>query len=158
MPNGDGDLGFEIDDEYIPGLLAPEESLDDEELGEEIDGPGYSPLDRPLESFTWGVTAYEVHHHEPFDRRLARELPDFGADEGPGDGLGDVSDTDGELIDDQVGDRRSGRIVWLDQDGTDPSSDLLAADVGIDGAGASAEEAAIHTIPDDGYPNDIIDA
>jgi hypothetical protein len=82
---------------------------------------------------------------------LARELPDFGSQD-EGDGLGDTSDTDGELIDDQVGYRRSGRLVWQLQDSTDPSSDLLAADVGIDGAASSAEEAAIHTVSDDEGP------
>ena len=141
-----GDFG-DGPDEYVPGLLPPEESLDDEELGEDIEGPGYSPVDRPLASFSWGFTALEAGTHEPFDRRLAREIPDYVDD--VGDGLGDSSDTDGELIDDQVGLRRSGRLVWSIQDSTDPSSDLLATDVGIDGGAASAEEAAIHIVPDD---------
>ncbi|QGN33222.1 DUF5709 domain-containing protein [Microlunatus sp. Gsoil 973] len=148
-----GDLGFGGDDEYVPGLLAPEESLDDDELaddelGDDVEGPGYSPVDRPLESLGWGVTAYEARTHEPFDRRLAREVPDFGSEEDT-DGLGDATDTDGELIDDQVGYLRSGRLVWQPQDSADPSSDLLASDVGIDGAAASAEEAAIHIVPDE---------
>jgi hypothetical protein len=34
-------------------------------------------------------------------------------------------------------------------DELDPSSDYWATDAGIDGAGASAEEAAIHVVPDD---------
>lgn len=150
MSDMSDDLGNDSGDEYVPGLLAPEESLDDEELGDDVDGPGYSPPDRPLESLGWGITAYEAGTHEPFARRLARELPDFGTDE-PGDGLGDTSDTDGELIDDEVGYYRSGRLIWQPQDSTDPSSDLLATDVGIDGAAASAEEAAIHIIPDADY-------
>ena len=151
MTDMSGDLDSDAGDEYVPGLLSPEESLDDEELGDDIDGPGYSPIDRPLASFGWGTTAHEAATHEPFDQRLARELPDFGARDGDdaGDGLGDASDTDGELIDDQVGYLRSGRLVWQPQDGPDPSSDLLATDVGIDGAAASAEEAAIHTVSDD---------
>lgn len=153
MTDTPGDLGLDSGDEYVPGLLSPEESLDDDELaddelGDDVEGPGYSPVDRPLESFAWGVTAYEAGTHEPFDRRLARELPDFGSQD-DGDGLGDTSDTDGELIDDQVGYRRSGRLIWQLQDSTDPSSDLLATDVGIDGAASSAEEAAIHTVSDD---------
>lgn len=150
MSDMSDDLGNDSGDEYVPGLLAPEESLDDEELGDDVDGPGYSPPDRPLESLGWGITAYEAGTHEPFARRLARELPDFGTDD-PGDGLGDTSDTDGELIDDEVGYYRSGRLIWQPQDSTDPSSDLLATDVGIDGAAASAEEAAIHIIPDADY-------
>jgi hypothetical protein len=144
------DLDLDGDGEYVPGLLSQEEGLDDEELaddelGEDVEGPGYSPVYRPLESFGWGVTAYEARTHEPFDLRLARELPDVQADDG--DGLGDASDTDGELIDDQVGERRAGRLVWRPLDRTD--ADLLATDIGIDGAAASAEEAAIHIVPDD---------
>jgi hypothetical protein len=137
-------------DEYVPGLLPPEESLDDEELGEDVDGPGYSPPDRPIGSLAWGVTAYEASMHEPLSLRLAHEVPDIGADEF-GDGIGDASDTAGELIDDQVGDTRAGRLVWADQDPGDPSSDYRAEDVGIDGGAASAEEAAIHIIPDDPF-------
>lgn len=136
-------------DEYVPGLLPAEESLDDDELGDDVDGPGYSPPDRPIGSLAWGVTAYEASMHEPLSRRLAREVPDVGADEAS-DGLGDASDAD-EPIDDQVGYLRAGRLVWADQDPADPSSDLRAEDVGIDGGAASAEEAAIHIIPDDGF-------
>ncbi|MGI5145755.1 DUF5709 domain-containing protein [Plantactinospora sp. CA-294935] len=135
-------------DEYVPGLLPADESLDDEELGDDVDGPGYSPLDRPIGSLAWGVTAYEASTHEPVSRRLAREVPDIAAEE-VGDGIGDASDTNGEPIDDQVGYLRAGRLVWATQDADDPSSDLQAEDVGIDGGGASAEEAAIHIIPDD---------
>jgi hypothetical protein len=135
-------------DEYVPGLLPPEESLDDEELGDDVDGPGYSPPDRPTGSLAWGVTAYEASMHEPLSRRLAHEVPDIGTEE-LGDGIGDASDTAGELIDDQVGDLRAGRLVWATQDPADPSSDLRAEDVGIDGGAASAEEAAIHIVPDD---------
>lgn len=137
-------------DEYVPGLLPPEESLDDDELGDDVDGPGYSPPDRPIGSTAWGVTAYEASTHEPLSRRLAHEVPDISADD-VGDGIGDTSDTSGEPIDDQVGYLRAGRLVWADQDSLDSSSDFRAEDVGIDGAGASAEEAAIHIVPDDPF-------
>ncbi|GAA4755613.1 hypothetical protein GCM10023199_38950 [Actinomycetospora chibensis] len=70
-------------------------------------------------------------------------MPD-DEDTDDGDGLGDESDTDGELRDDEVGDERSGRLV-LSEDG----EDFFAEDVGVDGAGASAEEAAIHLVDDD---------
>lgn len=63
-----------------------------------------------------------------------------------GDGIGDSADSDGEPIDDQVGGRRAGRLVAFDVDPTDPGTDYLAYDVGIDGGAASAEEAAIHII------------
>ena len=138
------DYGTEQD---VFGLLPQDESLDDDELGGDDDGAGYSPLDKPL-AFGWGFTSQEVGEHEPLAARLAREVPET-TDAYLGDGLGDASDTDGELIDDQVGSSRAGRLVWAQQDADDPSSDLRASDVGIDGAGASAEEAAIHVVLDD---------
>jgi hypothetical protein len=74
-----------------------------------------------------------------------RELPDSEDDE-EWDGLGDESDTDGELRDDEVGDLRAGRLVDSEDAG---DGELDAQDVGVDGAGASAEEAAVHvTEPD----------
>jgi hypothetical protein len=46
-----------------------------------------------------------------------------------------------------VGNARAGRLVEEDQGlGIDEEKDLVAEDVGIDGAGASAEEAAVHVI------------
>jgi hypothetical protein len=48
----------------------------------------------------------------------------------------------------QVGDRRAGRLVFGAIDELDPRSDCWATDAGIDGAGASAEEAATHVVPD----------
>ena len=66
-----------------------------------------------------------------------------------GDGLGDSSDTDGELLDDEVGDARAGRLVDSDDGGNEDTDDeLWARDEGIDGAAASAEEAAVHVVRD----------
>lgn len=129
-------------------LLPPEEELDDEETGADLD-EGYSPGEQPLGLSAWGTTATEESTHESLGRRLSREEPDVGTADDGGDGLGDTSDTDGELIDDQVGDRRAGRLILADIDATDARSDYWATDIGIDGAGASAEEAAIHVVPDD---------
>lgn len=140
--NGSSDEIFDFD-----RPLLPEESLDDDELDVDPDG-GYSPPERPLGVSAWGVTAFEAGAHEDLAHRLAREEPDVG-DAGYGDGIGDAFDTDGEPIDDQVGDARSGRLVLSDLDVADPRSDFQARDVGIDGAGASAEEAAVHVVPED---------
>jgi hypothetical protein len=100
----------------------------------------------------WGVTSYEESTHESLGRRLAREERE-PTDEPEGDGIGDTVGTDGELIDDQVGDRRAGRLVLGAIEELDPRSDYWATDAGIDGAGASAEEAAIHVVPDS-FPSD----
>jgi hypothetical protein len=75
-------------------------------------------------------------------------VPDV-TDRWDGDGIGDNADSDGERIDDQVGDVRAGRLVAFDVDPTDPGTDYLAHDVGIDGGAASAEEAAMHIVPDE---------
>nr|WP_225953187.1 DUF5709 domain-containing protein [Kibdelosporangium phytohabitans] len=78
--------------------------------------------------------------------RLAREEPDVSYDDGD-DGLGDTGDTDGELIDDEVGGGRAGRLVAADEGfGPDTDGELRASDVGIDGGAASAEEAAVHVV------------
>ena len=125
--------------------LSPEESLDEDEFGEDI-ADGYSPAERPWGVSAWGVTSYEESRHESLGRRLAREEREL-TDEAEGDGIGDSIGTDGEPIDDQVGDRRAGRLVLGPIDELDPSSDYWAIDAGVDGAGASAEEAAIHVCP-----------
>jgi hypothetical protein len=129
-----------------PALLSPEESLDDDELGD-IEA-GYSPVERPLGSTAWGTTERELGTREDLTHRLAREESDQTADDDT-DGLGDSSDTDGELIDDEVGDARAGRLVASDLDDLDSRSDLWAEDIGVDEGAASAEEAAVHVVPDD---------
>jgi hypothetical protein len=75
-------------------------------------------------------------------------VPDV-TDRWDGDGIGDSADSDGEPIDDQVGDSRAGRLVAFGVDPTDPTTDYRAHDVGIDGGAASAEEAAMHIVGDD---------
>jgi hypothetical protein len=127
------------------GLLTPEESLDEDELDEDV-GAGFSPAERPWGSSAWGTTDREASTREDLEHRLAREERE--REDPDGDDLGDASDTDGELIDDEVGATRSGRLVLADAEADDPQSDLWAHDVGIDGAGASAEEAAVHVIRD----------
>ena len=132
------------------GLLAADESLDSDEFDEGLlEDEGYSPLEYRSGNLTWGLTAREAREHKPLSARLARELPDI-VDGDPGDGLGDTLDTDGELLDDQVGSVRAGRLVLADTTSLDPQADFWAKDVGIDGAAASAEEAAIHVVIEDG--------
>jgi hypothetical protein len=101
---------------------------------------GYSPPDH--EPSVQVPTEAEELRGETLDHRLASEVPEVGVD-----------DDEGNLFDEvatEVGAARSGRL-WAQTDGfTDEDKDLYAEDAGIDGAGASAEEAAVHTIdPDD---------
>jgi hypothetical protein len=147
----------EIDDDVFEQLDAGD-TLDNTGVADPLD-EGYSPVERPLAVDDWGTTPREEAEGESLDGRLAREVPDVGyvdpLDEG--DGLGDETDTDGELVDDEVGDARSGRLVsasYVAEDaasvgGPERDADLLAVDAGVDGAGASAEEAAVHIVPED---------
>jgi Family of unknown function (DUF5709) len=139
------------DPEEATGVLEAQDTLD----GARADGrpvdvldAGWSPAERPWASTDWGTTEREEAAGESLDGRLARELPD-GADD-DGDGLGDTSDTDGELLDDEVGSTRAGRLSDAGDGGADRYFDdepeLYAVDRGIDGGAASAEEAAVHVV------------
>jgi uncharacterized protein DUF5709 len=118
----------DIEDNADTGVLDSEDTLQDGDPYDE----GYSPPERPVAVNDWGG-------------RLAREVPDTPYDES--DGLGDSEDTDGELVDDEVGDLRAGRLVATNEGfGVDSDEELHASDVGIDGGAASAEEAAVHVV------------
>jgi hypothetical protein len=129
------------------GLLDAEDTLENDGVDDPLDR-GWSPPDRPLAVEHTGVTAAERHQGETLDQRLAEEQPDLVAPDG--DGLGDAEGTDGELLDNEVGALRSGRLVAPDEGAhEDEESALVATDVGIDGAAASAEEAAMHIVDED---------
>jgi hypothetical protein len=148
--DGMGDDVYQPDGSEIQedtGPLEPEDTLVDRGLAEVLD-EGYSPPDRPLAVEDTGTTAREQHTGESLERRLARELPDRPG--WAGDGIGDASDTDGEPIDQEVGDRRSGRLVGPDEGAHARHDGVTGEDVGIDGGAASAEEAAVHVVPDEG--------
>jgi len=133
------------DPEEASGVLEPEDTLDGVPGVRDVLDTGWSPAERPWAVDDWGTTEAEELAGESLDGRLARELPDGLPDDG--DGLGDSSDTDGELLDDEVGDARAGRLVDPDAGGTgDTEKDLVGYDVGVDGAAASAEEAAMHIV------------
>ncbi len=139
----DPDRGDDLDGD---AQLDQGDTLDDRGVADPLD-EGYSPAERPWAVDDFGTTAREEAEGEDLDHRLAREVPDISDED---DGLGDTSDTDGELRDDQVGDRRSGRLVASDEGGvSDTDDEAWASDIGVDGAGASAEEAAVHVVGDE---------
>jgi hypothetical protein len=129
--------------------------------------PGDDPLDRgvvPPERWSAGVrfgdTATEQSEGESLDQLLAEEEPDpvldFDEDDDEDEDLEDDDDAgdedvDGLLLDDGP-DPRAGRLVAEDE-GAHPNEeeDLVARDVGIDGGGATAEEAAVHVVEEDDY-------
>jgi hypothetical protein len=140
-----------VDDEADWEQLEADDTLDYGGPADPLD-EGISPNERPVGVDEFGTTAREALEGESLDARLSREVPDVSDDEDD-DGLGDSSDTDGELLDDEVGGERSGRLVdesyVADDEGGDDPGELFAADIGLDGAGASAEEAAVHVVDPD---------
>ncbi|MER8015129.1 DUF5709 domain-containing protein [Streptomyces griseoluteus] len=150
---GWGDDVYQPDPDEIPedsGVLDVEDTLDDDGVDDPLDR-GWSPPERPWAVEHVGVTAAERAAGETLDQRLAEELPDAAGPDG--DGLGDCESSDGELLDNEVGRRRSGRLVAPDEGvHEDDESALVATDVGIDGAAASAEEAAVHIVDENPLP------
>lgn len=140
--------GSEVQDDA--GLLDAEDTLENDGVDDPLDR-GWSPPERPWAVEHRGVTASERRTGETLDQRLAEELPDLAAPDG--DDLGDSEGTDGELLDNEVGAVRSGRLVAPDEGAhEDEETALVATDVGIDGAAASAEEAAMHVVDEDTLP------
>lgn len=107
-----------------------------------VDGldEGYSPPDR--EPAVDVPTESEEEQGLSLDQLLAAEEPDVGSGES-GNLLSEYGD--------EVGNARAGRLVDGDEGAyEDTDKELWAGDIGIDGAGASAEEAAVHVIDPDG--------
>jgi len=151
--NHDDVMGDEVyqpegpDDREDEGILDPEDTLNDR--GADPYEEGWSPPERPLGVEHQGTTAGEQREGESLDQRLAEERRDPALEEpGADDGVGDLAGGEGEPLDDEVGADRAGRLVAPDE-GAHEEKDLLADDVGIDGGAASAEEAAVHRIPDE---------
>ncbi|MET3962419.1 hypothetical protein ABIE44_002353 [Marmoricola sp. OAE513] len=127
--------------------LQPSDTLDDRGVDDVLD-EGYSPPERPMASGPKGRTPREQAEGETIEDRLAQEEPDV--DPLGGDGAA-LDDEFGDPAESFAGDVRSGRLVAPDEGlGEDTSKDEIASDVGIDGAGASAEEAAMHVIDEEG--------
>ncbi|MGW4278226.1 DUF5709 domain-containing protein [Streptomyces seoulensis] len=149
--DGWGDDVYQPDDDSEikedTGVLDSEDTLEYDGVEDPLDR-GWSPPERPWAVEHTGVTAAEGRRGETLDQRLAEELPEPAAPDG--DGIGDYDGGDGELLDDEVGAARSGRLVAPDEGAhEDEESALVATDVGIDGAAASAEEAAVHVVDED---------
>jgi hypothetical protein len=134
----------DIEDNADTGVLDVEDTLDERGVVDALD-EGYTPPERPWAAEGWGTTAREEVERESLGGRLAREVAE--PVESDGDDLGDSGDTDGELLDREVGDQRAGRLIASD-DGVqgDDDEELYASDIGIDGGVASAEEAAVHIV------------
>lgn len=123
--------------------LQPDETLDYRGVDDILD-EGISPPEKYRGVTAKGVTAREELEGETIDERLRQEEPDVWA------GLEDETDVQDDYAGGEVGDRRTGRLMAPDEGShEDVDSEMYAEDEGIDGAGASAEEAAMHTIDDE---------
>ncbi|WP_112247858.1 DUF5709 domain-containing protein [Kribbella monticola] len=127
---------YSVDDE---DQLQPEDTLNDRGVDDLLD-EGYSPPEKWSAGEGFGTTADEALEGETLDQRIAQEEPDIDP----------YAEEDENVGGPEVGEARSGRLVAPDEGAhSDLEKDLVAEDVGFDGAGASAEEAAVHVVNDD---------
>jgi hypothetical protein len=150
----------------IPPSEVPEESeqLDQTPEGDRLDprGPedvldeGYSPPEKWSAAQRFGNTHLEEEIGETLDQRVAQEEPDpyeQSLEVGAGVDADDDDDDDEPELQEptgEVGGVRAGRLSEEEED----ESDLFAEDVGIDGAGAGAEEAAVHVVEEGDLEDD----
>jgi hypothetical protein len=129
---------YSVDDE---DQLQPDDSLVDRGVDDALD-EGYSPPEKWSAAEGYGNTPAEEHAGESLDQRIAQEEPEpdpYAA-----------AAAEGEHVGGEVGRERAGRLVAEDEGlAEDDEKDLVADDIGIDGAGASAEEAAVHVVDED---------
>ena len=157
--------GRDTDDDISYGdedQLQPEDTLEQDGVDDVLDR-GYSPPEKLRGSIAHGVTAEEQGRDETIEERIHQEVPDpstaYGApdnesgldvDRVGGDDPDAIDAEDDWLGDGEVGDARAGRLVAPDEGlGEDDEADLVGEDVGIDGAAASAEEAAVHVVDEE---------
>ena len=150
MSESRGNYGdYSVDDEdQISGEDALSGQVREGEVRDELD-QGIATADHY--STDYGNTPWEEEHRECIDQRQLQEVPDPDPYVAEFDDSEESDDPDGR----EVGTERAGRLVDPDRGGgEDPESEVYGRDAGIDGAGASAEEAAIHIIDDSGDTND----
>ena len=130
---------YSVDDEDQP--QGDGDSLTDNRGLEDPLDEGYSPPEKWSVAEGYGNTPLEEELGETLDMRIAQEEPEPDP----------YAEEDDDFLDDgEVGDVRAGRLVAPDQGAhEDEDSELYAEDAGIDGAGASAEEAAVHIVADE---------
>ena len=129
---------YSVDDE---DQLQADDTLVDRGVDDTLD-EGYTAPEKWSAGEGFGNTAFEEETGETLDQRIAQEVPEPDPYE---QAANETEDVDGE-----VGNERSGRLVAEDEGlGPDLEKDLVADEVGIDGAAASAEEAAVHVVDQD---------
>jgi hypothetical protein len=145
----------------MPGKRYERADLEDYETRDSYDtlddAPGDDPLDRGVvppqgwsAAMRSGSTTPEEGTGESLDELLTEEEPDLSDDDDGWDENATEQDV-ARYSAAEGADPRSGRLVGADEesDVVGAGDDLIAEDAGIDGGGASAEEAAIHILPDE---------
>ena len=131
-------------DQMDQDQLQPYYNLDSSVVADALD-EGYSPPERPSALVREGP-------HETLDQRLSEEIPEpdpYAEDDVDEEDNLTVRADEESLDDGEVGDLRAGRLVDVNEGiGLDDEKDLIGQDVGIDGGAASAEEAAMHIVPE----------
>lgn len=132
--------GYSVDDETQPQDTG--DSLSDSDRLDEPLDEGYSPPEKWSPAEGYGNTPLEESMGETLDQRIEQEQPE------PDPYTAAANET--ESVGGEVGEERAGRLVAEDEGvHTDTEKDLVADDVGIDGAAASAEEAAVHVVDEE---------
>src|ERR1700755_1791920 len=134
------------------GVLDASDTLSGDAVEDPLD-VGIVAADHWAGADRFGTTAAEQRAGEPLDQLLAQEEPDIDPYAET-----DVDDEDELTRRGYEREPRSGRLA--DDDGygddggcgEDEQADLVAWDAGVDGGGASAEEAAMHIVDDPNGP------
>lgn len=138
------------EDQLDQDQLQPYNNLEDRGVADALD-EGYSPPEKPSVLLKEGA-------HETLDERLAEEIPEpdpYAEPEVEEENLTEqadfIADGESDFVDDgEVGDLRAGRLIDPNSGiGPDVDKELIGEDAGIDAGAASAEEAAMHIVPDD---------
>ncbi len=141
--------GYSVDDEDQPQGEG-DSLVDDRGLAEPLD-EGFSPPEKWSPAQKYGNTPLEEAMGESFEQRVEQEVPEPDPYE-QAEKASPQNIATGALEDEvtEVGDERAGRLVEPDEGvHTDTEPKAVADDVGIDGAAAGAEEAAVHVIDED---------
>jgi hypothetical protein len=129
---------YSVDDE---DQLQPEDSLVDRGVDDALD-EGYSAPEKWSAAEGYGNTPLEEERGETLEQRMAQEEPEPDPYQ--------AAAQEAEHVGGEVGTDRAGRLVAEDEGaGPDEEKDMVADDIGIDGAGASAEEAAVHVVDEE---------
>ena len=131
------DIDSGLDETEAPEdeVLDAEDTLETDDLSADPLDTGISPPERHPAAERFGVTGAEARVGETLDERLAQEEPDIPAVEP-----------------NEESEPRAGRLVSEDEGAHDVGQEeprQFAEDVGRDGGAATAEEAAVHLVPDE---------